>query len=457
MKVDYDWLKPVYQDIAHERLRYTQQIPNLYFVSETRLNKSSAIEHTLIDANHYPKDQYDVFAEFYNRKPSHAYFYEMKNAPKYKHTTSQGTLDTFIHHAIDGTLTMLMVDNSFLQNYAKTNYHVVILSSVDDYIKNQYPKAVAPAEAMKLDTYNDSALMYQYDTIDLYTRCMLFIDQSGAYFYAIPLHSSYENNYEKDITKDRIINDHLFIQKESHFPIIEVTCDYLNQLLKSLPLRAEVIKGTNNKLFNLYYCEGYLNNWSTCLSNDSADQFTYSDFTILDIQISRPRSQFNQKMNIRLNNREIEIEAYNKSLVQEALSNHAELIIDQQGKIYYDVSDCGDFWKNYFQHIFIQDLSSAILPSYEKVSSKKDNALYKIFASDWSNMKDDEHTSVEHISLKTNQSSMEPIMAAKGLSQIFEMSKNGPKHQYYVYQDHLWQLNYYPDYKQLSVTKVSAL
>ena len=445
MKVDYDWLKSVYQDISHERLRYTQQIPNLYFVSETRLNKSSMIEHTLIDANHYPKDQYDMFAEFYNRKPSHAYFYEMKNAPKYKHTNSQGTLDTFIRYNSAG---MLMLDNNFLQNYAKANYHVVILLSINDYIENQYPKTVAPVETMKLNAHNDSAAMYQYDTVDLYNSCILFLDQTGAYFYAIPLNNLRETNYVKNATEDTIINDHVFIKRSSNIPIIEVTCNYLNKLLKSLPLRAEVTYGIDNKKFNLYYADGRLNNWSACLPNNPADQFTYSGFAVLEICIPQSRSSENRKMNIQLSN---------EALVQNTLVDHAELTIDQQGKIHYDVSDCGDFWKNYFQHIFIQDLSSAILPSYEKVSSKKDNALFKIFASDWSSVKDDEHTSVEHISLKTNQSSMQPIMAAKGLNQIFEMSKNGPKHQYYVYQDHLWQLNYYPDYKQLSVTKVSTL
>lgn len=445
MKVDYDWLKPVYQDIAHERLRHTQQIPNLYFVSETRLNRSSMIEHTLIDANHYPKDLHDVFAEFYHNKPSHAYFYEAKNTPKYRHIANQGTLDTFIRYNSAG---MLMIDNDFLQNYAKANYHVVILLSINDYIKNQYPKTIAPVETMKLNAHNDSAVMYQYDTIDLYNSCILFLDQTGAYFYAIPLNNLRETNYVKNATEDTIINDHVFIKRSSNIPIIEVTCDYLNKILKSLPLRAEVTYGIDNKKFNLYYADGRLNNWSACLPNNPADQFTYSGFAVLEICIPQSRSSENRKMNIQLSN---------EALVQNTLADHAELIIDQQGKIHYDVSDCGDFWKNYFQHIFIQDLSSAILPSYEKVNSKKDNALYKIFASDWSNMKDDEHTSVEHISLKTNQSSMQPIMAAKGLNQIFEMSKNGPKHQYYVYKDHLWQLNYYPDYKQLSVTKVSAL
>lgn len=231
-------------------LSFDQVLQNLNVsLTTSDINKSKYITVSDITKSKYINDPND-----YNTIDV------FKRIKRYKYTYIE---QAFLNNKKPTTI----VTNNDLLTALHTKYRVVILDAMDDYINNFCPSLnTKPQDGIDIENLLYNTIKYQdfkmYQTV---TQCLIFINEDGSYFLALPVLMNIircEENYDnKKLIKSLAANAKL--------PIIKTNLKTISKILKPIP----ILKIDNFVPFQLVY-QPILNNDNGIITQN--DYFNYN-------------------------------------------------------------------------------------------------------------------------------------------------------------------------------------
>lgn len=422
----YKWLDKFYKDMQNNTIHYSKQLPDVCMVADVPISnvENDMISKSIIDRNDRVADD-----TYVTDIATHSNYYEVSKGKKY--TKYKNNIDAFFFRFIaEHQLYNLIIDNKFLRKHNENTYRAVVLNAVDDYVDNQFPDALMNEE---IDVLTVPGIAYAANS------CVLFLDESGSCFYMVPLCGFNWNDYKYPV---ETINDQVHIQSDHELPIIDVTVKYLHQFLNKKNIPLTVTHFSKYKVKHPYYVEykyiGKVDTWATsnCKDHDYCSQ-------IDDIYILGYQDEINHYHNDYGDSQEIA----NCKMYKRALYNDYEPKINEQGEVFYQISNHGKLVHDSYQHISTQNLSDKVFddvkPNLDLVSQDMPDLA--------------KNMDVETIDIPSNpKKQIEPIVQANGLNGIFKLTKSRTDHHYYSYDKYLMQVNYDQEEKEMYMRMVEV-